>query len=111
MVTVRIEAKLNEIETEYGVRILYAVESGSRAWGFASQDSDYDVRFIYVGAMRDYARIDPCRDVIELPIENDLDVNGWDLIKALVLFRKSNPPLMEWLYSPIVYKESFFLST
>ena len=101
----QIEECLDEIERSRGVRILLAVESGSRAWGFASPDSDYDVRFIYVGDVRDYLRVDQRRDVIELPITDDLDVNGWDIVKALMLFRKSNPPLLEWLQSPIVYRE------
>ena len=79
----------------------------SRAWGFESSDSDYDVRFIYVHTPEWYLSIDLFnqRDVIELPIRNDLDVNGWDLRKALTLFRKWNTPLLEWLGSPIVYQE------
>ena len=98
--------KLNEIERQENVKILMAVESGSRAWGFASQDSDYDVRFIYVRRRDDYLRLEPWRDVIELPIEGDLDINGWDLCKALRLLRKSNPTLFEWFSSPIVYLET-----
>ncbi|HZO87930.1 MAG TPA: nucleotidyltransferase domain-containing protein [Chthonomonadaceae bacterium] len=101
----RIQATLEAIEVERGVRILYAVESGSRAWGFASVDSDYDVRFLYMRPLKDYLRIDPPRDVIELPITEALDVNGWDVFKALKLFRSSNPPLLEWLFSPIIYRE------
>lgn len=100
-----IQEQLRRIESDRGVTILYAAESGSRAWGFASPDSDYDVRFIYVRPVRDYLRVDPPRDTIELPIVGDLDVNGWDIMKALALFRKSNPPLMEWLASPIVYRD------
>jgi predicted nucleotidyltransferase len=98
---------LDEVEREYDVRVLYACESGSRAWGFASDDSDYDARFLYVNRPNWYLAVDleEKRDVIELPIEGVLDVNGWDLRKALRLFRKSNPPLMEWLSSPIVYRE------
>jgi predicted nucleotidyltransferase len=102
----RIEQQLQEIENQRHVSILYAVESGSRAWGFASPNSDYDVRFIYIRPVRDYLRIQPLRDVIELPIVDDLDVNGWDIVKALNLFRSSNPPLLEWLHSPIVYRET-----
>ena len=86
-----------------------AVESGSRAWGFASPDSDYDVRFIYVRRNEDYLRLNPFKDVIELPINNILDINGWDLKKALTLFYKSNPTLFEWLNSPIVYMKTIFL--
>jgi uncharacterized protein len=95
--------KLRAIEHQFDVKILYACESGSRAWGFASPDSDYDVRFIYVHRMDHYLSIDERRDVIELPIEDVLDINGWELRKALRLFRKSNAPLYEWLQSPIVY--------
>jgi len=95
--------KLKYIEHQFEVRILYASESGSRAWGFASTDSDYDVRFIYVHKMDYYLSIDDNRDVIELPISDVLDISGWELRKALRLFRKSNAPLYEWLQSPIVY--------
>ena len=96
---------LEKIECEREVRMLYACESGSRAWGFESKDSDYDVRFVYVRERDWYLSIDveKKRDVIELPIEGELDVNGWDLRKTLQLLLKSNPPLMEWLSSPIVY--------
>ena len=98
--------RLAAIEETHAVRILYACESGSRAWGFASPDSDYDVRFIYAHPRDWYLRIDLeyQRDVIECPIEDDLDINGWDLRKALQLMRKSNPPLFEWLHSPMVYR-------
>jgi uncharacterized protein len=95
--------KLKAIEHQFDVKILYACESGSRAWGFASPDSDYDVRFIYVHKLDYYLSIDDNRDVIELPISDVLDINGWELRKALRLFRKSNAPLYEWLQSPIVY--------
>src|SRR5689334_1594076 len=96
-----IDQKLNEVEQHQGVRILLAVESGSRAWGFASEDSDFDVRFVYRRELRDYARVDSRRDVIELPISaaDNLDISGWDVVKTLTLFRKSNPPLLEWLHS------------
>ena len=97
--------RLDAVEREEGVCVLYACESGSRAWGFASPDSDYDVRFLYVRPRDWYLSIDGRRDVIELPIVDLYDVNGWDLRKALQLFRKSNPPLLEWLGSPIVYRE------
>lgn len=99
---------LTEIESEYGVRILLAVESGSRAWGFASPDSDYDVRFIYVRPRDEYLRLERQRDVIELPISGELDVNGWDLQKTLRLLCRSNPTLFEWFSSPIVYRETAF---
>lgn len=101
-------SKLNEIENRENVKILLAVESGSRAWGFASPDSDYDVRFIYVRPKEDYLRLEKTRDVIELPIEGELDINGWDLDKTLRLLRASNPTLFEWFSSPIVYRETAF---
>lgn len=100
-----ISAALDRIQLEENVCIVYACESGSRAWGFPSADSDYDVRFIYVRTVEWYLSIDDKRDVIECPVEDGLDINGWDLRKALRLFRKSNPPLLEWLGSPIVYLE------
>ena len=100
--------KLREIERENGVRILLAVESGSRAWGFASPDSDYDVRFIYVRDKEDYLRLEEVRDVIELPVDEVLDINGWDLQKTLRLLYRSNPTAFEWCSSPIVYLETPF---
>ena len=100
--------KLQEIEQQENVKILLAVESGSRAWGFASPDSDYDVRFIYVRPKEEYLRLDKVRDVIELPIDNILDINGWDIQKTLRLLYKSNPTLFEWFSSPIVYLETAF---
>ena len=100
--------KLNDIEKQDNVRVLLAVESGSRAWGFASEDSDYDVRFIYVRPRNDYLRLERFRDVIELPLEGELDINGWDLDKTLRLLRSSNPTLFEWFSSPIIYRESPF---
>lgn len=103
----RIKESLAEIERGEGVRVVYACESGSRAWGFPSADSDYDVRFIYVRPAEWYLSVDLewKRDVIERPITDELDVSGWDLRKALMLLKKSNPPLLEWLGSPIVYRE------
>jgi predicted nucleotidyltransferase len=105
----RIQAAISEIENTECVTVLYACESGSRAWGFASTDSDYDVRFIYLRPPSWYLSVDleVKRDVIERPITDVLDVSGWDLRKALKLFRKSNPPLLEWLGSPIVYREEY----
>jgi len=98
--------KLKQIERSLKVKILYAAESGSRAWGFASQDSDYDVRFIYVHKPDWYLSLDEKRDVIEfMDKEKDLDISGWDIRKTLVLFKKSNPPLYEWLESPIIYAD------
>lgn len=97
---------LDQIERKYGVRILLAVESGSRAWGFASPDSDYDVRFIYLQKARDYLRIEPAKDVIEWQLDEVLDINGWDLKKALYAMGKGNPNLLEWTASPIVYRKA-----
>lgn len=99
-----IPAKLKEIEQRENIRILHCVESGSRAWGFASPDSDYDVRFIYVRPLEFYLRLDKTRDVIEWQLDETLDINGWDLQKALTLLHSSNPTLFEWNNSPIVYK-------
>lgn len=99
-----IQEKLDEIEAREGVKILHAVESGSRAWGFASPDSDYDVRFIYMRPQDDYLRIDDIRDVIEWQLDEVLDINGWDLKKALKQFAKGNATLYEWCGSPIVYR-------
>lgn len=101
----RVLATLEEIEARHNVRVLYACESGSRGWGFASPDSDYDVRFIYVHQPEWYLRVEPPRDVIEWPIDNELDVCGWELRKSLGLMKAANPTLMEWLDSPIVYRQ------
>lgn len=100
----QIDAKLSQVEADFGVRFLFAVESGSRAWGFPSPDSDYDVRFVYAHEQDWYLSIHPGRDVIELPIEGELDINGWDIRKALGLLLKPNPVLLEWLSSPIRYR-------
>lgn len=107
-----IKGKLIEIEEQFQVKVLYAVESGSRAWGFPSKDSDYDVRFIYIHQSDWYLSIDPQgigkkRDVIEVPINDLLDISGWEITKALRLFRKSNPPLLEWMKSEIVYYQAY----
>jgi hypothetical protein len=98
-----VQQELRRIELAHDVRVLYACESGSRAWGFASHDSDYDVRFIYVHSRDWYLSIEDRRDVIEEPISDVLDISGWELRKTLRLLRKSNPPLLEWLKSPVVY--------
>ena len=103
----RIHESLTRVERENGVRILLAVESGSRAWGFASKDSDYDVRFLYKREPEWYSSpfVESKRDVIELPIEDELDINGWDLRKVVKLLIKSNPALLEWFSSDLVYRE------
>lgn len=104
----QISSVLDELSTQHNIRILYACESGSRAWGFASRDSDYDVRFIYARDVDWYLSVDieDRSDVIDLPIDDLLDVGGWDLRKAINLMRKSNSPLLEWLGSPVVYEHS-----
>ena len=96
--------KLDEIEKRESIKILHCIESGSRAWGFASPDSDYDVRFIYVRPKNFYLRLDRTDDVIEWQLDDTLDISGWDLKKALILLHKSNPTLFEWNSSPIVYR-------
>jgi len=96
--------RLAAVESDFGVRILFAIESGSRAWGFPSPDSDYDVRFVYAHPTDWYLSLTPGRDVIELPIADDLDIGGWDLRKALKLLLRPNPVLLEWLSSPIRYR-------
>lgn len=111
-VVIRIQQSLETVESREDVVVLLAVESGSRAWGFASVDSDYDVRFVYVYRPEWYLSIDleGRRDVIERPIQNEIDLNGWDLRKALKLFSKSKPPLLEWLQCSILYRERFLLA-
>lgn len=103
----RVLEALRDTERESGVRILLAVESGSRAWGFASPDSDYDVRFIYAHPPDWYVSIAEERDVIEKMLPGDLDVSGWDLRKTLRLFARCNLALNEWLGSPITYLQNF----
>lgn len=99
-----IEARLDRIEADEGVRLLMAVESGSRAWGFPSPDSDYDVRFVYLRPRDWYLSLTPGRDVIEAPIVDAIDLNGWDVRKLLVLLLKSNAVVSEWIESPIRYR-------
>lgn len=104
--------RLQAVEREHEIKILFAVESGSRAWGFASANSDYDVRFVYTHPADWYLAIDleDKRDVIEYPIVDDIDLNGWDIRKALRLFWKSNPTFIEWIQASFHYLNygSFF---
>lgn len=100
-----IQQKLTEIEKNYGIIILYSCESGSRAWGFPSPDSDYDVRFIYTRSLNDYLTIHPKKDHLSFPINDELDIYGWDISKVLQLITKSNTTPFEWLQSPVVYRE------
>lgn len=104
-----IKEKLNEIEKEKGIKILFAIESGSRGWGFSSIDSDFDVRFVYVKPKKHYLYINEQADFFDFPINNDLDINGWDLKKFLKLLYASNATPFEWMQSPIIYqKEDIF---
>ena len=104
--------KLKKIEQEKNVEILWAVESGSRSWGFASPDSDYDIRFIYKNPTNWYISPWEKKDTIEFMTSDDLDGSGWDLRKMFQLLGKSNPPLLEWLNSPIIYlKNENFISS
>ena len=107
----RIETVLDAVEQDEGVRILMAVESGSRAWGFPSRDSDWDVRFLYVRPLASYLSVEPPREGIERPIEAGLDLVGWDLRKALRLLTKSNAAMLEWLASPVVYRRDDAVAT
>ncbi len=98
-----IDARLDAIRREHAVALPLVIESGSRAWGFPSPDSDYDCRFVFVRRPDDYLTPWPKRDVIETPLTALLDVNGWELGKALKLLLKGNAVILEWLRSPIVY--------
>ena len=100
----RVEAELARLEEEQEISVILAAEAGSRAWGFPSPDSDYDARFVYVRPLNTYLSIESPRDVIEMPITDALDLNGWDLRKALQLLCKSNAVLIEWLTSPVRYR-------
>ncbi|MBX2849331.1 MAG: nucleotidyltransferase domain-containing protein [Acidiferrobacterales bacterium] len=101
-----VQKHLKKIEKEHNVTVVQAIESGSRAWGFPSPDSDYDVRFVYVHPKDWYLSLFEKRDVIELPINAELDIAGWDLRKALKLANNGNAVVQEWMNSPIVYQQS-----
>ena len=106
----KIIAKLHELEQSEDVTVLFAVESGSRAWGFASKDSDYDVRFVYKhNDPHEYLKLEERRDVLEWELNDVYDISGWDLDKTLKLLRASNPVIFEWIDSPIVYVDDGFL--
>ena len=104
VVVAAIDARLDGVERDGGVRVAFAVESGSRAWGFPSPDSDYDCRFVFVRPVEQLLSPWPRRDVIETPLDAVLDVNGWELGKALKLLLKGNAVIIEWLRSPVVYR-------
>lgn len=99
-----IELRLGSLAVDEGVRVLMAVESGSRAWGFPSPDSDYDIRFLYARSRDWYLQLQPGRDVIERQIVDEIDLNGWDVRKAINLLLKSNAVISEWIESPIRYQ-------
>jgi len=101
----RIEELLKQVEAEKNVRILYACESGSRAWGIESPNSDYDIRFIYVHELSEYLSIIDRKDTIELMTEDDMDLVGWDIKKMLRLMLRSNASPLEWIRSPHVYRK------
>jgi predicted nucleotidyltransferase len=101
----KIQSMLEQIAQQHSIEILYACESGSRAWGFPSTDSDYDVRFIYKRKLPEYLSVCTVEDQLVFPIDQQLDVYGWDLKKVLQLLSKSNATPFEWLQSPMVYKE------
>lgn len=100
-----IQNKLLKIEKEHRIKILYACESGSRGWEFPSPDSDYDVRFIYIRTLHEYLSISQRDDHLSFPINDELDIYGWDVSKVLKLIRKSNTTPFEWAQSPIIYME------
>ncbi|GAA4145667.1 nucleotidyltransferase domain-containing protein [Leifsonia shinshuensis] len=98
-----IDRRLEDVAAVHGVTVTLAIESGSRAWGFPSPDSDYDARFLFLRPVEDYLRLTPLRDVVETPLDAVFDVNGWDVRKALGLLVRGNATVVEWLRSPIVY--------
>lgn len=98
-----VRRRLAILEDERQIRVLYACESGSRAWGFASTDSDYDVRFLFARPVEQYLKLRPPVDAFDEQIVDDFDFGAWDIRKTCELMRKSNPPLLEWLDSPFVY--------
>ncbi|MBR4984651.1 MAG: nucleotidyltransferase domain-containing protein [Proteobacteria bacterium] len=101
-----VRLNLRQLEAGHGIRIVHAVESGSRAWGFASPDSDYDVRFIYIRPMSYYLSLGPKNDYIDGVLDETLDINGWDITKVLQHVYRSNASVYEWLNSPVVYETS-----
>lgn len=99
----QIQEKLKEIEKTENITVLYAAETGSRAWGHANENSDYDIRFIYKrNDISEYLVLENFEDVMQFE-EGEFDFAGWDVKKALHLHFKSNPNLREWLISPVVY--------
>ena len=105
---IRVPQKLEEIEREYDIRVLYAAESGSRAWGTCRGDSDFDVRFIFIRPLESYLKLEEEKDVLEFPIEDSWDMCGWDLRKLLKLLHNANTQIYEWFASPVVYVDKGF---
>lgn len=103
-----VRQRLDGLEKEYGIRILFAAEAGSRAAGTQSEQSDFDVRFLYLRPRENYLRLEPLPDTLEFPLEDGWDLSGWDLRKALLQIRKGSPQLFEWLRSPVVYRDAEF---
>src|SRR3989344_7953652 len=101
----KIISKLSWLEKKYNVKIIWAIESGSRAWGFESEDSDYDVRCMHIGKKEDYLGLFQPPAQINLS-EGKLDIESWDIQKFSKLMLKSNPQIAEWLRSPIIYRDS-----
>jgi len=100
-----IESWLKKIEDEYNIEILFASETGSRAWGGVTNHSDYDVRFIYKHQdVRSYLSLKKAQETIDIPAP--YDAQGWDLYKAFHLLQKSNPSLCEWAFSPVLYRDN-----
>ncbi|MBT34043.1 MAG: nucleotidyltransferase [Thalassobius sp.] len=102
-IKIHVRNKIAELEQSYHIRIVYACESGSRAWGFASPDSDYDIRFIYTHPLKKYLSVGNYKAEMDFAVTNDIDLSGWELRKTLGLLFKSNATVFEWLQSPVVY--------
>ena len=102
------DERIVKLEDEIGVCALLVIETGSRAYGWASEDSDYDVRFVYARSIDDHMRIDSPREQVELANDETYDIVGWDLSKFMRLAWNGNPTALEWLKSPIVYESDAF---
>lgn len=102
-----------EIEKEYDIKILFAIENGSRAWRMESIDSDFDVRFVYYRKKEEYLKIDKPTDVITRAFDKDLkpcktegsmiDITGFDIYKYIRLLADSNPTTIEWITTDMIY--------
>ena len=102
---IKILSAIKELEKKHKIKIVWAIESGSRAWGFASEDSDYDIRCMHIGKLDNYLGIDQPTQQVNL-VKNNLDLESWDIKKFVALSLKSNPQIAEWLRSLIIYKDS-----